>query len=233
MGELVLRRRRDPRIGDETIYEVRLGEEFLMTSLFTRGEIALAELALEEAGTARPLDVVVGGLGLGYTAARALEQPNLGSLLVIELMPAVIDWHRRGLVPAAARLNADPRCRLIEGDFFAMAGPGGQGFDPARPGRCFDAILLDIDHSPAQVLAPGNAGLYQPSGLRCLAGYLQPGGVFALWSNDPPAEGFIQSLQACFASAWARVVRFPNPYTGRDAANTVYLARTGTGRRHD
>ncbi|HET6634338.1 MAG TPA: spermidine synthase, partial [Streptomyces sp.] len=157
MGEISLRRRRDPASGED-VYEVKLGDEFLMSSLFTAGEIALAELGLA-ASPESELDVVVGGLGLGYTAQAALEEPRVRSLVVVDALGEVIDWHRRALVPLGGRLSSDPRCRLVHGDFFAMAGET-SGFDPGTPGRRFHAILLDVDHSPRHVLHPSHAALY-------------------------------------------------------------------------
>src|SRR6185436_12186250 len=144
LGELSLRRRRMLSLGGAEVYEVKLGVEFLMSSLFNQGEIALANLGL--AGLqAESLDVVVGGLGLGYTACAALAVPRVRSVLVIEALPEVIRWHQKGLVPLGATLTADARCRLINGDFFALARSTGEGFDPVAPGRRFHAILLDVD----------------------------------------------------------------------------------------
>lgn len=230
MGEISLRRRRDPSTGAD-VYEVKLGDEFLMSSLFTAGEIALAELGLAEAeGTGdAELDVVVGGLGLGYTADAVLADPRVRSLCVVEALGEVVEWHREGLVPLGARLSGDPRCRLLQGDFFARA-MSGEGFDTEAPGRRFDAVLLDIDHSPQHVLHPSHAPFYEPAGLRALAGQLRPGGVFALWSNDPPSEPFRTVLADVFAGAETAVraheVTFANPLQGGTSANTVYVART-------
>lgn len=222
MGDLSLWRRRDPASGSQ-VYEVKLGDEYLMSSMFTAGEIALARLGLESlAGT--EADVVVGGLGLGYTASTVLEDRRVRSLVVVDALAEVIDWHRRRLVPLGARLTSDPRCRLVHGDFFAMAGEGG-GFDPESAGRRFDAVLVDIDHSPRHVLHPAHAGFYRPEGMRALADRLHTGGVFALWSNDPPDEEFIGVLSQVFADVRAHVVDFPNPLQGRTASNTVYVAR--------
>jgi spermidine synthase len=221
LGDLSLRRRTELTLGVE-VYEVKLGEEFLMSSLFTEGEVALAELGLAEL-RAGPLDVVVGGLGLGYTARAVLKHPEVRSVLVVEALAEVIDWHRRGLVPLGVELSSDPRAELIHGDFFALV--DSPGIDSRNPGRGFHAILVDIDHSPRHVLRPSHAALYGPSGLRRLATHLCPGGVFALWSNDPPDETFHASLAEVFATCEAHVVRFHNPLQNRDAANTVYIAR--------
>jgi len=224
MGELVLRRRAEPRLGDRVVYEVKLGDDFLMSSLFTVGEEALATLGLDAvAGNAADLDVVVGGLGLGYTAAAALAHPRLRSLLVVEFLGPVIEWHRRGLVPLGRTLGADPRCRLVNGDFFALA-TGGDGFDHEAPGRRVHAVLLDVDHSPEHLLSGGHAGFYGAGGLAAMARFLLPGGVFAMWSNDPADENFTGRLGQVFAMARAETVRFDNPYTGRDATCTIYLA---------
>ncbi|MER5215710.1 spermidine synthase [Streptomyces sp. NPDC002838] len=223
IGEISLRRRRHPVSGDD-VYEVKLGDEFLMSSLFTTGEIALTELALAKLPHTE-LDVAVGGLGLGYTAQAALDDPRVRSLTVIEALAEVIDWHQRHLVPLGSQLTADARCRLVHGDFFALAADL-RGLDLKEPGRRFHAILLDVDHSPRHVLHPRHAALYQPAGLRALAEHLHPGGVFALWSNDPPDEQFTSALTEVFAQAAAHIVDFDNPLQGCTSANTVYLAGT-------
>lgn len=169
--------------------------------------------------------MAVGGLGLGYTAQVVLENDAVRSLVVIDALDAVVEWHQQGLIPAGVELTADPRCRLVHGDFFAML-RSSDGLDPAAPGRRFHAIIVDIDHSPRHVLDPSHASFYEPDGLRRLAEFLHPGGVFALWSNDPPDEEFTDRLAACFAQARAETVTFPNPLQEREAANTVYLAKT-------
>ena len=222
IGEVSLRRRQDPSL-DVEVYEVKLGDEYLMSSLFTVAEIELARLGL--AGLpAGPLDVVVGGLGLGYTAHAALQDPRVGSLVVVDYLEAVIGWHRKDLLPLSAALTGDPRCRRVHGDFFALTA-GDDGYDPAAPGRRFDAVLLDVDHSPRHLLHPGNGGFYTAAGLRRLAAHLRPGGAFGLWSNDPPDDAFIDTLAAVFADARAEVVAFDNPLQRRQSTNTVYVAR--------
>jgi spermidine synthase len=224
IGELSLRRRRVLSLGGVEAYEVKLGDEFLMSSLFNEGEIALAKLALAGTEAGHP-DVVVGGLGLGYTAAAVLDFASVRSLLVVEALDAVIDWHRDGLVPLGARLATDPRCRFVHGDFFAMAGERGGGFDPETPDRRFHAVLLDIDHSPRDLLHTRHGSFYEAAGLRRLCDRLQPDGTFALWSNDPPDDAFLQTLGTAFAETHAHVVSFHNPLLNREASNTVYVAR--------
>ena len=217
MGEISLRRRWEPALRVD-VHEVRLGEEFLMSSLFTVAEEELARLGLA-AATGAELDVVVGGLGLGCTAATALEDTRVRSLRVVDALEAVIDWHRDGMVPLAATLTGDARCELVLGDFFALAAAGALG--PVH------AVLLDVDHSPRNVLHPSHAAFYTAGGLARLAEALHPGGVFALWSDDPPDDELLAVLHHVFATARAEVVRFPNPYTGGGSANTVYVASAG------
>jgi spermidine synthase len=220
MGTLSLRRRRQLSTGID-VYEIKLGDEFLMSSLFTVAEIALARLGLG-ALERTDLDVVVGGLGLGYTAQAVLEDARVQSLIVVDALAEVIEWHERGLLPLGEQLTADPRCRLVHGDFFAMSASR-DGLDPQTPSRRFDAVLVDIDHSPRNLLHPNHAALYRPEGLQILAGHLHPGGVFALWSNDPPDEQFKAMLAGVFATSDAHVVTFDNPLQHRDASNTVYI----------
>jgi spermidine synthase len=222
LGDLALRRRTVASLEDTEVYEITLGGGFLMSSLFTAVEIALADLALT--GREGPLDVVVGGLGLGYTAQAALKYPGVRSLAVIEVLSPVIDWHQRGLVPLGSALTSDPRCRFLQGDFFARAADPVTGFDPVRPGMKWHAVLLDIDHSPSNLLDETNAAFYRPDGLRRLADQLHPGGVFAMWSDGPPDEQFLQSLHEVFPAARAETVRFPNPLLEEESSSTVYLA---------
>jgi spermidine synthase len=222
MGAISLRRRLEPSLKTD-VYEVKLGDEFLMSSLFTVAEVELARLGLAEVpGT--DLDVVVGGLGLGHTARTVLEDPRVRSLIVVEALDEVIQWHERELLPDSSGLTTDPRTRLHNGDFFAMV-DADVGFDPGNPGRRFHAILVDIDHTPRHVLRPSHAEFYTPTGLRRLTRHLHPGGVFALWSDDPPDADFLDVLAEVFVSTKAHVVTFPNPLTGGNSANTVYLAR--------
>ena len=222
LGAISLRRRSEPRLGGKVLYEVKLGEEFLMSSLFVEAEEELAALALRSLDT-EELDVVVGGLGLGYTAAKALEIQAVRSLLVIETIAPVISWHRLGLVPLGDKLALDSRCSLVHGDFFELAASSG-GFDLDNPGRLFHAVLLDIDHSPSHWLDTGNSAFYTGVGLTALAASLHPAGVFGLWSNDPPDEAFSSLLNEVFVSAEFHLVTFPNPYTGGQSSNTIYLA---------
>jgi spermidine synthase len=224
IGDLILRRRRMAMLDDLIVYEVLLGNGYLMSSLFHDVEEALADLGLA-AVEGEALDVVVGGLGLGYTAVAALRDPRVADLLVVDVMRPVIEWHEKGMVPLGETLTGDPRCRLIEGDFFALAGRPEIGFDPGQPGRKFHAVLLDIDHSPQNLLDEKNATFYSADGLRRLAAQLLPGGVFALWSDDQPDENFLKHLAEVFESPQAHVVKFPNPLLERDSASTVYVAR--------
>src|SRR3954463_11651510 len=208
MGEISLRRRLDPALGVE-VYEVKLGDEFLMSSLFTVAEEELARLGLAELN-ATGLDVVVGGLGLGYTARTVLTDERVRSLVVVDALDEVIAWHRNGLLPFAGTVATDPRCRLVLGDFFALT-KDPLGYDPENPGRPVHAILLDIDHSPRHLLHPRHADFYTEDGLRRVAGRLHPDGVFALWSNDPPEDAFTSVLSKVFAEVRADVVAFDNP----------------------
>jgi spermidine synthase len=222
LGELILRRRRMISLGGIEIYEVKLGDAFLMSSLFHEVEEALAHRGLGEL-KGENWDVVVGGLGLGYTAAAALEHRDVASLLIVDALLPVIEWHERGLVPLGEKLTSDARCRMVQADFFERA-RSSEGFDPEQPGRKFHAVLLDIDHSPRNLLHPRNAAFYQAEGLRALAAHLHPGGVFALWSDDPPEEEFLEVLGGAFATVRAHVVTFPNPLTEAESASTVYVA---------
>jgi spermidine synthase len=222
IGEISLRRRVEPQLGAE-VFEAKLDDEFLMSSLFTASEEALATLGLARVADEARLDVLVGGLGLGYTAVAALRDPRVGTLVVVETLDAVIDWHRRRLLPVSEELMDDARAHVVHGDFFALA--AGEQLPGAHPrGSRYDAVLVDIDHTPRHVLDASHATFYTSAGLSCLREQLEPGGVFGLWSDDPPDSAFLDLLTSVFPGAEAHVVDFANPLTGGRSACTVYCA---------
>ena len=243
LGELVLRRRCVPSLGGAEIFEVKLDGAFLMSSLVNDTEIALADIALTDialtkiapADTAlsrvvdRDRDVLVGGLGLGYTAKAALDADHVRSVTVIELLEPVVRWHERKLVPLAAELTGDARCTIVLADFFALFesdSPTGDDTDP----RAYHAILLDIDHSPQCLLRESNAAFYTERGMRSVVRRLHPGGVFALWSADPPQEELIGCMKAAFADVVVHNQKFFNPLLNSEDTNWIVVAqRCGHG----
>jgi spermidine synthase len=195
--------------------------------LFTEAEEQLSRLGLAELvnnGHTSELDVIVGGLGLGYTAAAVLDDEAVKTLKVIDVMEPVINWHQRGLVPLGQVLTEDKRCSLIKGDFFALATDSEKGFIDTDPTALVHAVLLDIDHSPEHWLNADNASFYSTASLQSVSDKLYNGGVFGLWSNDPPDETFINTLESVFSQTKTHVVSFLNPYTNEMANNTVYIS---------
>ncbi|MFO8111795.1 MAG: spermidine synthase [Desulfosalsimonadaceae bacterium] len=222
LGELILRRRRMLGLKGVEIYEVMLAGDFLMSSLFHESEEALANMALSalEAGG---WDIVVGGLGLGYTAAAALKFDQVKRLVVVEALGPVIEWHKADMVPNSRMLCDDRRCIFHQGDFFALART--TGFDPEEPNHRFDAILLDIDHTPEDLLSESHGDFYTPAGMQRIKSFLKPGGILAVWSNDPPKNDFLALLAGVFDQAEGHRVEFHNPLLHSTADNGIYLAR--------
>lgn len=214
LGELTLWRRKVLSLRDRIVYEIRLDGEFLMSSLINASEIALASGPLGRVAGDR-LDLLIGGLGLGYTAQAALADSRVCLVEVVELLPEIIAWHRRGLVPLGAELTDDARCRLIHGDFYDFI---------ASSERRYHAILLDIDHSPEYLLHPSHAAFYTRPGLEGVRAHLQPGGIFALWSADPIDRAFQALLMEIFADVSVEAVEFLNPLVGERDTNYICSA---------
>ncbi len=228
LGELSLRRRLEP-ITATQVYEVKLGEEFLMSSLFTVAEEALADLGLA-ALSAREADqpstqwsVMVGGLGLGYTGAAVLRNPSVASLTVVETLEPVIEWHSQRLLPVSEALMGDARTRVVLADFFATIAAGPSESGPLQ--MAYDAVLLDIDHAPDFVLHESHLGFYSRAGLHRMREFVAPGGVFALWSDNAPDGAFTEHLASVFTDVEAHVVSFANSLIDGTSANTVYVGR--------
>jgi len=214
MGPISLRRRLDPTLGVE-VFEVKLGDEYLMSSSFTVAEIALTTIGLA-ATDAQQLTVMNGGLGLGYTARAALDDPRVTSLTVVEALGAVVGWHEAGLLPVSAELTCDSRTKLVTDDFFALM--------RREPIETYDVLVLDIDHSPRYLLNDSHRDFYSVEGLGRMKRHLNPGGVFALWSDDAPEAEFEKLLAQVFDSVQGHVVEFDNALTGGTSINGVYEA---------
>jgi spermidine synthase len=216
LGELILRRRRPVSQPDQLVYEVKLAGRFLMSSLTTDSERALATRALATVAGAG-LRVLVGGLGLGYTAAAALADERVQVVDVVERLPEVVAWHTKGLVPLGAALCSDPRCRLLVGDCLEQL--------RAAAGPTYDAILIDIDDSPIHLLDESHAAFYSVAGLAAARRSLRPGGVFALWTSLPAEPEVLERLQRAFAAASVEEIRFDNALLDDAEVNAIYFAR--------
>ncbi|MFT5288260.1 MAG: spermidine synthase [Planctomycetota bacterium] len=216
IGELLLRRRRPLTMPDTWVYEVKLDERFLMSSLVHASEDALARLALSKL-EGENWRVLVGGLGLGHTAAAAMAWDKVDSIDIVEFLPEVIRWHQNGLVPLAAAIAGDPRCHTIEADCFEWIRKG-------RGGN-YDAVLIDIDDSPEHLLSPSHGSFYAEAGLADARRALKPGGVFALWTAGEVLPAFLERLRRVFGEAEVAEVEFHNPLHHRDDLNTIYIAK--------
>ncbi len=223
IGDLMLRRRKMLQLGGLDIYEVKLGNDFLMTSLFHEAESQLSSIGLAHTEN-KELDVIVGGLGLGYTAAAALKDRRVKSLIVVEYLSAVIGWHENHIVPLGKILTEDSRCRLVNADFFALSKDVLKSFDPEHPSKKHDLMLLDIDHTPTHQLNKTNKHFYTETGLIEMTRHLKPDGVFALWADGSPEEYFTDHLSKVFNRVKSHHIKFDNPITGGTSEGTVYVA---------
>lgn len=224
LGDISLRKRSEPRLNNLLIYEVKLNEDFLMSSLFVEAEEQLSKISLaklKENGHDKNLSIVVGGLGLGYTAVTALNNHNVTQLRTIDVMQPVISWHKKGILPVGNILDTDTRSELIHEDFFKVAIDTQKGFLNEKP---VDAVLLDIDHSPSHWLNETNRQFYTQESLSAVAKKIKPGGIFSLWSNDAPDQDFIKLLNTVFIETDAHIINFPNPYSGGESINSVYVS---------
>ncbi len=219
LGVLCLRRRELLSRPGTVVTEVTLNHEFLMSSYLTESESALGAigvaLAQETAGQ-RKLDVLVGGLGLGYTAAAALQSEQVGSVEVVEFLPQVIGWMKEGLVPLAAQLNSEPRLRISNGDIYARLA------EPAM--QSFDLIAIDVDHSPDDVLGGQSEGFYSVAGLETAKKHLTPGGVLGVWSYAASTP-LLDNLQTVFADVRVEQVTVMNDLIHEEQTDWLFFGR--------
>lgn len=167
-GELVLYHRNGE-------YSIRVGGRELMSSRAHGSEEELARAAC--AGLGRGARVLIGGLGLGYTLRAALDAlPGSTTVVVAEIVPAVVTWNRGPLADLARRPLEDPRVEVEPHDVGAVL---------RRTGPRWDAIMLDVDNGPAALTRKANQALYGDPGLEVAKRALRAGGVLAVWSASP------------------------------------------------
>lgn len=193
-------------------FAIRVGRDELMNSLNHGSEEALARLAAARLGPRPGRRVLVGGLGMGYTAAAALRDlgPD-GRITVAELVPAVVEWNRGPLAHLAGAPLVDPRVDVHVGDVAELLG---------RPGNIYDLILLDVDNGPSGLTTGGNHRLYGAAGLARAHGALRPGGVLAVWSAGHD-EAFTRRLRQAGFRAELVTAR---SHGGKGSRQLIWLA---------
>ena len=186
-GELLLRRRPSDRGAD--VLELRVNGVFVMDTLETTSEIEMAGIALDL--VADPRDVVVGGLGLGFTTQRVLADRRVERVTVVEIEESLVEWMRDGTVAHGPALLADRRVRIINADIMMAI---------AEARSTYDLVLLDVDNGPGYLVHEANAGVYETGFLRRCRDVLNPGGVLVVWSaNRAPA--LAASMREVFGEA--------------------------------
>lgn len=205
----------------EWIYEIQISGHLLMSSLHNVSEMKLSTTALELHGGARPLSVLVGGLGLGYTAQAALASPNVARLRVVEKMDFVIDWMKRGLLPLSKEFTGEDRLEIVQGDVYAEL--------LAAPTQTYDLILIDVDHAPDHRLVDGPGRFYTPEGQAAVAKHLAPGGVLAVWSYADN-DAFAAVLKKQYPQACREAVEWPDEEDpGNSFRNVLFFAGGAPG----
>ena len=215
LGLLCLRRREVLSQPGTIVTEVTLNHEFLMSSLYTDSERALARLAIEM-HSGDDLQVLVGGLGLGYTAREALLSDRVARVEVVELLPQVIDWLASGLVPLSSELRDERRLVVTQGDVYRrLTGP---------PDDLFDVILIDVDHSPEERLGEESVSFYTKQGLLAARRHLAADGVLAVWSYAESSP-FADALHAVFELVRIEPVTYDNRLIDQQRTDWLFFAR--------
>lgn len=163
----------------------------LMSTALTYSEELLAEIGCKglRKGTTKPthVNVLIGGLGLGFTLKRALEMVSFPSTVeVVELMPPLIEWNRTFLVERNGPLLEDPRTKITQADLYDALSN--------KPNGSYDALLLDIDNTPDDLITDANARMYTPEFLQKLKNVLTPNGKLSYWLAEP-APRFKKTLE--------------------------------------
>lgn len=192
-----------------------------MSSHITVSERALARSALEM-HPGEDLEVLIGGLGLGYTAHEvcAAGAGRVSTVEVVEYLPEIIGWVDRDLIPLASELRDEERLRIVEGDVYRLLWE-----DPVRT---YDLILIDVDHAPDEGLDAGNAPFYTEDGLRRAARHLSGDGILGVWSYAEHSP-FATALRSVFRDVRVESVSVQNDLVGEEHTDWLFFA-SGPGR---
>jgi spermidine synthase len=194
-------------------YFLKLNGRQLMSTTATVSEIMLADLPCRSFGL-RPVKVLIGGLGLGFSLKRVLELTGPEATVeVAELLPEVVAWNREFLREVNGKLLDDRRVKVITKDVFEVL--------RLAPKPSYDAILLDVDNGPTSFVQKDNKRLYQRKGFDLIMRSLRPGGKVAFWSAERE-HGFIETL-ARFGFR-TRAVPAKAHETAKRAAHVIYVA---------
>lgn len=192
-------------------YAIRVGAAELMSTRQHASEEKMAELACAHIRTARAPRVLIGGLGFGFTLKAALAVLGPGATVVVaELLAAVIAWNSDAALPLAAPAMADARVTVLRRDVAAVIAESRGGFD---------SIILDVDNGPHALTTAGNGRLYDFQGLQRVRAALLPGGCAAFWSAAPDAA-FAQLMTR---SGFAVAVRRARARANAGGWHTLFL----------
>lgn len=215
LGMLCLRRRELLGEPGTVVTEVTLNHEFLMSSFHTASERALASVSLD-LFKGPDVQVLVGGLGLGYTAAEVLTHDQVAQVEVVELLPQVIGWLEQGLIPLADTLNDNPRLKISQDDVYKRLW--------APPTKQFDLILIDVDHSPEDQLDEVNHCFYTEEGLTRAKQHLTKEGLLGVWSYAESSP-FAEALAQVFPRVHIEPVTFTNTHINETMTDWLFFAR--------
>ena len=217
-GELKLYRLGE---GRGEAFSLRLDNLELMNSRTHGSEEALAKLACATLKNAQVAEVLVGGLGMGFTLRVVLNAVGQNSVVTVaELVPEVVQWNRDLLGHLNDYPLEDERTVVLEEDVASLLRPSpSQSSQPQRRAR-FDAVLLDVDNGPEGLTHQGNAWLYSAAGLAASFAALKAGGVLAVWSAHS-SQAFAKRLQHTGFKVREERVRASG---GRGARHTIWLA---------
>ena len=193
-------------------YEVVMNGVFIMASYNRLSSAALVNMAMDRLKAREDVQVLVGGLGMGLSAAAALSFSSVSRVDVVELEPLIVDWNRTWFADLNRHCLDDPRINIVVADFHDYV---------TNTAERYDLVCLDIDNGPEMLVRETNERVYSPGFLRMIRKIVKPDGVFSLWAYTRD-EDLVRAMAAVFSGCTVEEVW--EEHESREQSYCIYLA---------
>ncbi len=175
-------------------FEIIASGVFLMSTASGESEKEMVRLAIEQLKDKKIINVLIGGLGVGYSVMEALEHDKVKFVEIVEIEEAIIKWNEKYFSSYNNNVIFDSRVNVFHNDLLNFV-------EDYRINENFDLIVLDVDNGPDWLVREENKALYGSRGLQILKEAITPGGIIVAWSATKNTS-FKKEMKSVFSKAY-------------------------------